>query len=107
MYWLMEKLFRLEEAGASVSSEGGSQELDAYLAEPLTTFGRESCYSWWAHRFPYLAKVAQQYLCAPPTSVASERLFSGAGDVYNDKRNRLAPEKAEMLLYIKNNFSFQ
>ena len=98
----------LEEAGASVSSEGGSQELDAYLAEPLITFGRESCYSWWAnnrHRFPCLVKVARQYLCAPPTSVASERLFSGAGDVYDDKRKRLAPEKAEMLLFIKNNFS--
>ena len=37
--------------------------------------------------------------------MASERLFSGAGDVYDDKRNRLAPEKAEMLLFIKNNFS--
>ena len=34
-------------------------------------------------------------------------LFSGAGDVYDDKRNRLAPEKAEMLLFIKNNFSLQ
>ena len=78
----------LEEAGASVSSEGGAQELDTYLAEPLITFGRESCYSWWAnnkHRFPYLVKVARQYLCASPTSVASERLLSGAGDVYDDK----------------------
>lgn len=26
------------------------------------------------------------------------------GDVYDDKRNRLAPQKAEMLLFIKNNF---
>jgi len=86
------------------------QKLDAYLAEQRITFGRESCYSWWAnnrHRFPYLVKVARQYLCAPPTSVGSERLFSGAGDVLDDKRNRVAPEKAEMLLFIKNNFSLQ
>ena len=97
----------LEEAGASVSNESGSQKLDAYLAEPLITFGRESCYNWWAnnrHRFPSLAKIAQPCLCAPPTSVASERLFSGAGEIYDDRRSRLAPEKAEMLLIIKNSF---
>ena len=84
MCWLMEKLSdMLEEAGASVSSEGDSQELNAYLAEPQITFGRESCYSLWAKWFPYLSKVEQRYICAPPTSVASERLFSWAGDVYN------------------------
>ena len=97
----------LEEAGASVRNESDSQKLDAYLAEPLIIFSRESCYNWWAnnrHRFPSLAKIAQQYLCAPPTSVALERLFSGAGGIYDDRRSRLAPEKSEMLLIIKNNF---
>ena len=96
----------LEEAGASVSNESRLQELDTYLAEPLIKFGRESCYTWWAtnkNRFPLLSKIARQYICAPPTTVASERLFSGAGDVYDDKRNRLAPDNAEMLLFIKNN----
>ena len=82
------------------------QEHDIYLAECLIKFGRESCYTWQAtnkQRFPSLSKIARQYLCAPPTSVASERLFSGAGDVYDDKRSKLAPENAEMLLFIKNN----
>ena len=96
----------LEKAGASVSNESRLQELDTYLAEPLIKFGRESCYGWWAAnkiRFPVLSKIARKYLCAPPTTVASERLFSGTGDIYDDKRNRLAPDNAEMLLFIKNN----
>ena len=99
----------LEEAGASVSNESRLQELDIYLAELVIKFGREreSCYNWWAanrHRFPILSKLAQQYLCTPPITVASEQL-SGAGDVYDDKRNRLAPDNAEMLLFVKNNFT--
>lgn len=68
-----------------------------------------NCYTWLAEnkdQFPALAKTAQHYLSAPPTSVPSEQLFSGAGDVYYDKRNRLAPERAETLLFIKNNFKY-
>ena len=92
----------LEEAGASVSNESGSQKLDAYLAETLITLGRESCYNWWAnnrHRFPSLANLLDSaYVLAPPTSVASERLFLEAGEIYDNRRSRLAPEKVEMLL---------
>ena len=54
---------------------------------------------------PALAKLAQCYLSAPPTSVPSEQLFSGAGEIYYDWCNRLAPERAETLLFIKNNFT--
>jgi hypothetical protein len=99
----------LQEAGAHVSEdrEIGSTQLDLNLVEPLIQLGKEDPFHWWSKnqkRFPQLAKIAQKYLSAPPSSVASERLFSGAGDVYDDKRNKLAPEKAEMLLFIKNNF---
>ena len=48
-----------------------------------------------------MAKIAQKYLSAPLSSVASEQQFSGAGDVYDDKHNKLAPEKLEMLLLMK------
>jgi len=37
--------------------------------------------------------------------VASECLFSTAGDIYDEKRNRLAPEQAEVLMFVKKNFS--
>ena len=75
-------------------------------AEPLVPFHSGVCYSWWkdnTSRFPLLAKLARKYLSAPPTSVLSERLFSSAGDIYTEKRNRLSPDKAEQLLFIKGN----
>jgi len=54
---------------------------------------------------PTSRAVAKCYLCAPPTSVASERLFSSASRVFTDRRNRLAPKKADILLFIKHNLA--
>ena len=50
-----------------------------------------------------MCKCAQRYLCAPPGSVASEQLFSTAGDIADGKRNRMLSEKVEMLLFLKKN----
>ena len=52
---------------------------------------------------PILSRLARRYLSAPPGSVPSERLFSLAGDIANNKRNRLLPDKVEMLLFLKKN----
>ena len=94
----------LEEAGASLSTS--NSEVDNYIAEPLIPFNGGNSYKWLSDnnlRFHTLTKLAKRYLSAPPTSVPSERLFFTAGDIYHGKRNRLVPERAEMLLFIKNN----
>ncbi len=58
-----------------------------------------------ATHFPLLANTACRFLCIPPSSADAERLFSAAGDVVTAKRNRLAPEAADVLIFIEANFS--
>ena len=66
--------------------------------------------SWWnlnKKKYTHLARFARRYLVAPPSSVYSERLFSEAGNLYEQKRNRLLPKTDEKLLYLHNNLKKQ
>ncbi|KAJ8353183.1 hypothetical protein SKAU_G00207500 [Synaphobranchus kaupii] len=54
-------------------------------------------------RFPSLAATASKFLCAPCTCMESERLFSAASNIVDERRNRLTAERAEMLLFLKKN----
>ena len=62
--------------------------------------------NWWKvneSRFPTLAKMARCYLCVPATSIPSERVFSTAGLVINDRRSSLSPENVDMLIFLSQN----
>lgn len=80
-------------------------ELDRYISENLVS--RDICpYSWWSKnkiRFPLMDCMAKIYLSAPGSSVYSERLFSEAGNVYEKKRSKLLPDKAEHLIFLHHN----
>ena len=68
----------------------------------------ENPFKWWAVNlkcYPLLSELAKKYLSAPPTSTASERVFSGAGIIHDDRRSRIFAELAEKLLLIRCNFS--
>ena len=61
---------------------------------------------WWkenAQYFPYLSSLAKKYLCALGTSVPCERLFSKAGLILSDRRNRLTKDKVKKLLFLNIN----
>lgn len=80
-------------------------ELDSYIAESLLP-RNQSPFDWWAKhksKYAHLANLARVFLSAPGSSVYSERLFSEAGNLYEEKRNRLLPERAESLVFLHHN----
>jgi len=50
-----------------------------------------------------VAKVARRLLAVPATSVASERLFSKAGNVITKKQNCLVPSEADAIVFLMEN----
>ena len=66
----------------------------------------ESPVDWWRQNqiaFPCLASLAYKYLCSPPSSVESERLFSIGGNIYTPHRNRLSPDNGQKLMFLNYN----
>ena len=80
----------LHDCGATTDTEGGNEVMvDRCLSEPLIDHKKGNPYTWWNNnqlRYPLLANLARCYLCSPPTSVPSERLFSGAGILYDETK---------------------
>lgn len=81
------------------------KEVDAFLMLPL--LAKDECpYKWWTANkmaYPNIHKVAKKFLSAPCSSVYSERIFSEAGNIIEDSRNRLNPSKSESLLFLYHN----
>ncbi|XP_028153494.2 E3 SUMO-protein ligase ZBED1-like [Diabrotica virgifera virgifera] len=80
-------------------------EVRAYLAESLIP-RKENPLEWWKTRaflYPHLAQLAKKYLCIMSTSVPSERVFSTAGQLISDRRNRLTGENVEMIMFLHEN----
>ena len=97
----------IEQATSADNSGDNSlnMELDGYLRQPRV--GRSTnIYGYWhCSQFPNLEPAAKKFLSAPPTSVASEQLFSAAaaGQIYSDRRCSLLGEDAEKLLFLAYN----
>ena len=76
----------MEESGASNGDCGEeSSEVTRYLNEPLIHFQTGKPYVWWLENMTLLSQLTKRYLSAPPTSIPSERLFSCAGELYDEK----------------------
>ena len=57
-------------------------------------------YSKNSNQFLILSKIAKKLFCITDSSVSCEQLFSKAGEIISDKRNRLSPQLAEFITLL-------
>uniref|UniRef100_A0A1A7Y4G3 HAT C-terminal dimerisation domain-containing protein n=1 Tax=Iconisemion striatum TaxID=60296 RepID=A0A1A7Y4G3_9TELE len=94
-----------EENPGAASCSSSAVQLHGYFTEE-TIPATDDPYKYWRvnqQRFPGPAAAAFKYLCAPCTSVESERLFSTVSTILDEKPNRLTAEIAEMLAFLNKN----
>ncbi|KAJ8728544.1 hypothetical protein PYW07_006240 [Mythimna separata] len=76
-----------------------------YLEKPV--IDRKECpVKYWRYTNNRLKELAMLYLCIPASSVPSERIFSKAGQILTERRNRLKDKRLNELLFIKQNYSY-
>lgn len=90
-------------AVASCDNPGGiNVELRQYLNQPIIPRQNDPLKYWQTvkHAYPVLFKIAKKYLSVVATSVPSERLFSKAGIIKSESKNRLTPKRLNILLFL-------
>jgi len=56
------------------------------------------------HDMPVLSKLAKKVLCIPATSTPSERVFSIAGLLINNKRSSVCPSTVNKVIFVHDNY---
>lgn len=83
--------------------EAPMDELDAYLSTRREKSSTDAL-NWWrnnSERYPKLFETARKILPVQATSVASERVFSVAGEVDIKSRNKLGDQSVENIVLFK------
>jgi hypothetical protein len=98
----MQRLIDMQNPQANAGNVAEVDELDRYLQAPQCADAFVNPMSWWKQNemnFPALSQLARKYLSIPAASVASERMFSTAGNFVTKKRNRLDDEAVSDLVF--------
>ncbi len=86
---------------------GGDSDPEFVMYENEKEIGRnENPLEWWRlnkSKYPRISKMAYRYLSIMASSAPSERMFSASGHLTSDKRSRLTPDNANLLLFLNKN----
>lgn len=80
-------------------------EIDKYFDSPVIQRSYDPVEFWKDNKntFPEMSQLSRRYLSCPASSVYSERLFSEAGNIFDEHRARLLPKTGEKLLFLHHN----
>lgn len=86
----------------SVPSTKVTLYIKQYLEMPPLERKKDPLQFWAKHKFifPEMYELATKYLCIPATSVPSDRVFSKTGQLLDFKRNALAPENLNYIIFL-------
>ncbi|XP_037533267.1 zinc finger protein 618-like [Nematolebias whitei] len=85
-----------------ISESWGRQFVVEYMSDSKLT-GFQSLLNFWHERSDGLVPVARRLLAIPATSTPSERSFSVAGRLIEERRSTLNPENVDELLFLHSN----
>lgn len=91
---------------------GDCDEVERYLRLPQIALHNASgddqdILYWWKEQstnFPFLSKMARQFLASPASSAGAERLFSRAGKMHDDQKKSTEEVTLENQLLISMNY---
>lgn len=87
----------------ATNRETARDEVERYANEIVRLTENFDPIMWWKNndgKYPRLSKMAINLLSIPASSAASERVFSLAGNIITEKRNRLVPKTVDSILFL-------
>lgn len=85
-------------------------EIEKYSREKVLLTEDFEVIEWWKCNklfYPHLSKFALQVHSIPASSAASKRIFSLAGNIIQEKQNKLAPNSIDSLLFLSSFYKSQ
>jgi len=83
-----------------MESSGLCLEIKSYINSGVISFKDDPIEYWQLQSNQFLKQIALKHLSIVGTSVPSERLFSKAGIIMTETRNRLLEKRLSKLLFL-------